>query len=49
MREQREQKQTFRYREHSDSCQMGSGWKGRMKKVKGLRSTNWQLQNAHGM
>ena len=23
------------------------GWRGWMEKVKGLRSTNWQLQNRH--
>lgn len=27
-------------------CQMGAGLGGE-KKVKGLRSTNWQLQNSH--
>ena len=35
----------LRYREQADSCQRGEGlgyW------VKGLRSTNWQLQSSHG-
>ena len=45
--EEAEQKQTHRYREHFDRCQVGGGW-GRDEKVKGIRSTNWQLQNSHG-
>ena len=27
---------------------MGGSWGGWVRKVKGLRSTNWQLQNSHG-
>ena len=38
---QAEQKQTHRYREHFDSCQIEEGLGGWVKKVKGLRSTNW--------
>ena len=29
-------------------CQMGRGLGDSVKKAKGLRSTNWQLQNSHG-
>ena len=43
IREQAEQKQTYRYREYFDSCQMGVGLRGWVKKVKRLRSTNWAL------
>lgn len=39
--EQAEQKQTHKYRGHSNGCQMGGG-------LKGLTSINWQLQNRHG-
>ena len=46
--EQTKQKQTHRYKEQVDGCQMGEGLGRWMKKVKGLRSTNWQLQNSHG-
>lgn len=45
---QSKQKQTHRYREQTDGCQTGGGSGGWMKKVKGLRSTNWQLHNSHG-
>ena len=38
--EQAGKKQTHRYRKHFDSCQMGWGLTGWVKKVKGL-STNW--------
>ena len=44
---QAEQKQTDRIREHVDSCQMGVGQRGWVKKVKELRSTTWLLQNSH--
>ena len=44
---QTEQKQNHRYRKHFDGCQMGGGLGGWKKKVKGLRSTNWLLQNSH--
>ena len=37
--EQVEQKQTHRYREHFDRCQMGGGLGRWVKKVKGLSST----------
>ena len=46
--EQAEQKQTHRYREHFDGCQMGGGLGRWVKKVKGLRNTDWLLQNSHG-
>ena len=42
------QKQTHRYREQIDGCQRGRGLGVWVKKVKGLRSTDWQLQNSHG-
>ena len=44
---QTKQKQSYRYRKQTDGCQRGGvgGW---AKKVKGLRSTNWQLQTSHG-
>ena len=45
---QAEQKQSHRYREHFDSCQMGGGLEGWTKNVKGLRSTNQLLQCSHG-
>ena len=45
---QAEQKQNLRFREHLDGYQMGGGSEGWAKKVKGLRSTIWQLQNSHG-
>lgn len=35
-------------REHFEGCQMRGGFGGRVKKVKGLRGTNWRLQNCHG-
>ena len=35
-------------REHFDSCQMGGGCRGMGEEVRGLRSTNRQLQNSHG-
>ena len=28
-------------------ARVGEGWGNWVKKVKGLRSTNWQLQNSH--
>ena len=43
-----EQKQTHRYREYFDGCQMGGVLGGWEKKKKGLRSTDWQSQNGHG-
>ena len=45
--EQTKQKHTHRYREQTDGCQRGGGLEGWMKKVKGLRSTNWLLENSH--
>lgn len=33
--------------EHFDSCQMAKAW-GMMKEMKGLKTTNWQLQNSPG-
>ena len=41
--------QTHRYREQIDGCQMGEGLRGWMKKLKGLTSTDWQLQRVTGM
>ena len=35
-------------REQSDGCLMGGGWEGRVTKVKGFSSPDWQLQNRHG-
>ena len=50
--EHAKQKQTRRYREHVDSCQIGGvrggGIGDWVKRVKGLQRTNWQLQNSHG-
>ena len=46
--EETKQKQTHRYTEQTDGCQMGAGLGDWVKKVTGLRSTNWQLQNSHG-
>ena len=44
---QEEQRQNHEYREHFDGCQMRGG-DGRMGEgVRGLRSTNRQLQNSH--
>ena len=45
---QAEQKQNHRYRKHFDGCKMGEGWGAWVKKMRGLRSTNRQLQNSHG-
>ena len=42
-----EQKQTHIYREYFNGCQIGGGG-GWLKKFKGLRSTNWLLQNSLG-
>ena len=42
--EQIKQKQTHRYREQTDDCQMGGGLGRWVKKVKGLSSANCQLQ-----
>ena len=42
------QKQTYKYREQTDGCQMERELRSYVKKVKGLRSTNWQLQKSHG-
>ena len=39
--ERGEQKQTHRYREHFDHCQMGEKLWGMGEKVKGLINTNW--------
>ena len=47
-KKQAEQKQNHRYRECFDSGQMAWGLGRWVKKVKGLRSTNWQLQNSQG-
>ena len=33
--------------EQTVGCQMGWGWGWGVKKVKGVRSTNWLLQNSH--
>ena len=44
MYEQTKQKQAHRYREQIGCCQMGEGLKGQVKKAKGLRCTNYQLQ-----
>ena len=46
--EETKQKQTHRYREETDGCQMEGGLGACLKKVKGLRSTNWQFPNSQG-
>ena len=38
---QAKQKQTHKYREHFDDCHLGGRSGGWVKKVKGLRDTNW--------
>ena len=44
----KQNKQTHRCEEQTDDWQM-QGWLGAwVKKLKGLRSTDWQLQNSHG-
>ena len=43
-----EQRQNHGYRECFDGCQMGGGCRGIGEEVRGLRSTNRQLQNSHG-
>ena len=43
-----EQKQNHKYREHVTGYQVGEGSGGQVKKVKGLRSTNRELQNSYG-
>lgn len=42
-------KQTHRYREETDSCQMGRWVGGGVKKdaSSSLQRTNWQLQHSH--
>ena len=37
----KQKRQTGRYREQTDGCQIGGGLGDRVKKVKGLRSANW--------
>ena len=43
-----EQRQNHGYGECFDVCQMGRGSRGMGEEVRGLRSTNRQLQNSHG-
>ena len=45
--EQRKQKQTHRHRKQMDGCQMQDVLGRWVKKVKGLRSTYWWLQDSH--
>ena len=45
---QTEFKQTHRYRKRTDSCQREGGLGDPVKMMKGLRSTNWSLENSHG-
>ena len=45
---QEEQRQNHGYREGFDGCQMGGGLRGVGEEVRGLISTNRQLQNSHG-
>ena len=45
---QTKQKQTYRLRKHFDVPQMREEFGAWIKKGKGLRSTDWQLQNNHG-
>ena len=44
---QEEQRQNHGYRKHFDGCQMGGSLRGMGEEVRGLRSTNRQLQNIH--
>ena len=41
----KQNKSNDKYREHFDSFQIGEHW---VKKMKGWKSANWQLQNNHG-
>ena len=43
-----EQRQNHGYRKHFDGCQMGGGHGGMGEEVRGLRTTNRQLQNSLG-
>ena len=45
---QEEQRQNHRYEEHFDDCRMEGGCGKMSEDVRGLRSTNRQLQNSHG-
>ena len=45
---QEEQRQNHGYREHFDGCQLGGESEGMDEEMRGLRSTNRQLQNSHG-
>ena len=47
--EQTKQKQTLRFREVTDGCQVGEGLRDWFKKLKGLRGSNCQLQNSQEM
>ena len=40
----RKEKQFHRHREQTDGCPMGEEWGG-VRKGKGVRSTDWQVQN----
>ena len=44
---QEEQRQNHGYREHFDGCLMGVWCWGMGEEVRGLRSTNRQLENSH--
>ena len=45
----KQNRRRFRCREQSRASQIGGGLGGWVKKMKGLRSTKWQLQNSHRM
>ena len=45
---QEEQRQNHGYREGFDGCQFRGRSGGMGEEVRGLRSTNWLLQNSHG-
>ena len=46
MNKQNRNRLIARYKEYFNGCQVERGLEGWVKKLKGLRSTNWQLQNS---
>ena len=44
---QKEQRQNHGHGDHFDGCQMGGECEGMGEEVRGLRSTNRELQNSH--
>ena len=47
IKQTKKQEQSHGYRERFDGCQMGGRCRGMSEDVKGLRSTDRQLQNSH--